>query len=638
MIRVAKEIEDHTNSPQEVFFSGDYLYENLAVPKTLNTAVTLDHLYILYILDANKIPYVNNPYNLLKIAVSNGSKAVFSHLLNNLRGNISDELIDNLIDIACQNSRFEILDSLLSFFWKKRDNIGLRIIKSSLQYPNCESTLHFLYDSCPAIFKKIPNIIESLLSSESNYTLFLQEEVWKKSNITNICSLHVNLTQLCLKRLEEFSCLNSAYQFLRVLSKLDETFIPTNISKVIEVAHRRQDISIIRFLSETGMLHKQPEKFRNIPPSAYKSELLDIGFINEIFKDEKYIASMFEEVGQASEIYHPSKFWNFFSEINMIQLRESGIQSFKQTVNQVYYNYIPMNFRDPLVLSINLLKFLGKIPVVNKYRLKDPDMEGQLSWKKRYRRVFQGKHKYQMKLYERTIGLLCDYTRSNDPELLMDRLIEPRLGNPIDMRLNGKRVSQDLANSVLEYYSIVNQTGYDHYKKLFIAEIGAGYGRLASVFLQARNCKYVIFDIAPTLYVAQSYLTELFKDKKVFKFRRFTDFKDIKKEFEEADIAFFTINQIEFFPENYFNLSINISSFHEMNYNQITGILSEMCRITKDNIYIKQYKKYINPHDKLCVRREHYVFSSEWSNVMYRTVPTNRRFFEALYEKGLRIT
>ncbi|HBG35370.1 MAG: hypothetical protein A2X70_05900 [Alphaproteobacteria bacterium GWC2_42_16] len=635
MIRAAKEIKDYTNVSRTVFFQGDCLYENLATPKILNTAVTLDHLYVLDILDANQITYMNNPGLLLKIAASNGSKAVFSYLLNNFQKNINDKLIENLIDIACQNSRFEILDCLINFFREKRDtNIGLDIIKSSLKYPNCESIFHFLHNSCPIVFRKMPEIVELILSSKSNYTLFLQKKIWNKYNIPISITSHVNLRQLCLKRLEDFATLNIASQFLEILSRLDNIFIPKYTLKIIKLAHNKQDFSIIKTLREAGvLLNKYPQEFRNILPSAYKSELMDLGLINEIFHDEKYIASMFEEVNQASELYHPSKFWDFFTEINMIQLRESGIQSFKQTVNQVYYNYVPINFRDPLVLSINLLKLLGKIPVVNKYRLKDPDMEGQLSWKKSYRRVFQGKHQYQMKLYKRTIGLLCDYARSNDPELLMDRLSESEFGNPIDLRLNGKLLSQDLANSVLEYYSMVNPIGYDRYKKLFIAEIGAGYGRLASVFLQARNCKYVIFDIAPTLYVAQSYLTVLFKNKKIFKFRRFTNFKKVQKEFEEADIAFFTINQIEFFPENYFNLSINISSFHEMRYDQISCILNEMCRVTKNNIYIKQYKKYINPHDKLCVRREHYVFSPEWSNTMYRTVPTNRRFFEALYEK-----
>src|SRR5690606_11589011 len=110
-------------------------------------------------------------------------------------------------------------------------------------------------------------------------------------------------------------------------------------------------------------------------------------------------------------------------------------------------------------------------------------------------------------------------------------------------------------------------------------------------------------------------------------------YKEIQQEFEESDIAFFTINQIQFLPKDYFELSINISSFHEMTPDQINHILNQMCRISKKYIYIKQYKKYVNPHDNIYIKIKDYQFNPEWFKIMFRTVPTNRRFFEALYQK-----
>ena len=58
-----------------------------------------------------------------------------------------------------------------------------------------------------------------------------------------------------------------------------------------------------------------------------------------------------------------------------------------------------------------------------------------------------------------------------------------------------------------------------------IIEIGAGYGRLAYVFVKARpGCKYWIVDLPPALYVSQQYLSAVLPDRKVFTFRHFENF------------------------------------------------------------------------------------------------------------------
>src|SRR3990167_9860897 len=83
----------------------------------------------------------------------------------------------------------------------------------------------FLHNSCPIVFRKMPEIVELILSSKSNYTLFLQKKIWNKYNIPISITSHVNLRQLCLKRLEDFATLNIASQFLEILSRLDNIFI-----------------------------------------------------------------------------------------------------------------------------------------------------------------------------------------------------------------------------------------------------------------------------------------------------------------------------------------------------------------------------------------------------------------------------
>lgn len=72
-----------------------------------------------------------------------------------------------------------------------------------------------------------------------------------------------------------------------------------------------------------------------------------------------------------------------------------------------------------------------------------------------------------------------------------------------------------------------------------ILELGAGYGRTAYFFLKMiPNLKYVFVDIPPALYIAEKYICNQFKDKKIFKFRKFNSYNEIKEEFEISDIVF----------------------------------------------------------------------------------------------------
>lgn len=623
-------------------FRRDISYRGLNVTHARLVAAVLGNLRIIQksFKRAENFPERQDFLTLLVIAASNGHLNVYSFLLRKCRFIFSKNEKKLIIDVVCQNHRIDILKYILcDQGWSGNGDL-IEIATSAFNHDNFDSVVDLVCKINPRAFQKISSQLVCSILSSPLYEKILEEPIWKK--LTAIyCSSFPNFTSegvfkdLVVKRLKDFCAIGKGKDFLAVIDKLEISFANRYYLEIINVANQFQDFSLIRFLITKGIsLQGATQAFSNIPASSYKSELLDLSLINEIVGDEPYIFSMVEEVKQALPIYHPSQFWSFFSDIHMTQLRELGIESFKQNVNQSYYNYVPLNIWDPFVVSINLLKLFGKIHKTNKYELKNPDMnEKEEIWKRKYRCIFQGRTEYQKKLYQNTVGLLIDYAKLNDPEQLMEKLEEPELGGPIEMRLNGKLVSQDLANSVLERYSILNSIKHDPCQKLNIVEIGAGYGRLAYVFLQTSNCKYVIFDIAPALYVAQSYLSLLFKNKKIFKFRSFKNFEEIQKEFEKSDIAFFTINQIQYFPENYFDLSINISSLHEMRRDQVSYILNQMSRVTNKYIYIKQYKKYKNPQDKIFITFKDYKFNQEWKNIMYRTLSTNRRFFEAMYKK-----
>jgi putative sugar O-methyltransferase len=166
-----------------------------------------------------------------------------------------------------------------------------------------------------------------------------------------------------------------------------------------------------------------------------------------------------------------------------------------------------------------------------------------------------------------------------------------------------------------------------------VGELGAGYGRLAHVFLEMAACRYVIADIPPALGVAQWYLSNLFPDRRIFRFRPFDTFAQIADELASCDIAFFTPNQLAQFPDRYFDVLISISSLHEMRFDQISHYLELIARVTKEYVYLKQYRRYLNPYDNILVEREVYRLPGAWETIIDRQEAIYSDFFELMLRR-----
>jgi putative sugar O-methyltransferase len=228
--------------------------------------------------------------------------------------------------------------------------------------------------------------------------------------------------------------------------------------------------------------------------------------------------------------------------------------------------------------------------------------------------------------------MLWKFAERHDSEHLLGKIDEPTYGNPFHIFFGGKLISQDLANSVLEYYSIREGFNPTHDRTITIAELGAGYGRTAYVFINALlKCKYVVIDIPPALYIAQSYLTSVFPRKRIFSFRCFANFSDVENEFEHSDIAFLLPHQAEMLAEKSVDLFINISSLHEMRLDQISVYFSLINKLTKGYFYTKQHLTSSNPEDGLILRSKDYPVPQNWKQVYFREAKVQNDFFEAMY-------
>ena len=220
----------------------------------------------------------------------------------------------------------------------------------------------------------------------------------------------------------------------------------------------------------------------------------------------------------------------------------------------------------------------------------------------------------------------------NDPEGLLQKLVEPTEGNPPTVISEGRLISQDLANSLLEYRAILHPE-LDRREVRTIMELGPGYGRTAYVFLALQPaCRYILVDIPPALYVAQRYLTALFPERRVFPFRPFDEFETVRDEFEDASIVFLTPNQLEALPDKSVDLFLNISSLHEMRMDQIRYYFGQIERLTRRYFYFKQWKETTVPFENETIREADYPVGEHWRRIYRQQCAVQHKFFEALYE------
>jgi len=336
--------------------------------------------------------------------------------------------------------------------------------------------------------------------------------------------------------------------------------------------------------------------------------------------DETNTTDIFQD---SPDIYLPSPFWESLAATNIAQLRDGGFGNFKRTVNMKYFNW-------------NILGIVRHqlLPVL-RYWLKHRDWSvfGP-EFPKSIDPAHSGIKSFNLLsavIYRVYVAMLWNYVSGEDSMGLLKKIEEPSAGNPFDIIYKGLRTSQDVCNSIHEFYQAGGGAASDG-RPWNVAELGAGYGRLGYVFLKALpSSTYTIIDIPPALNLAQEYLGAVFPEEKVFKFRRFQRFEDVQEEFGAARIRFLAAHQIELLPAKEFDLVLNISSLHEMTLEQIANYLRQIDRICRGQFYTKQWKVSRAKTNGFVIKENEYPIPVSWRCLYHRQHPIQRMFFEALY-------
>lgn len=354
---------------------------------------------------------------------------------------------------------------------------------------------------------------------------------------------------------------------------------------------------------------------------------------------ESGLDDLLEEMKTAPDIYRPSVFWEELTAVGLKQLEQGGFENFKRSVNMTYFNWGVLGILQHQFLPVfarwchrpTLSVFRAKFPnyrsdvpggssaaTVSDYRLKVPTVKS-----------FDPVSAFVYKTY---VAMLYEFVAAGDTAGLLRSLEEPPIGNPFAIRYRDHWISQDLCNSVHEFYAA---GGADLFAEetCDVAELGAGYGRVGFVFLKALpRSTYTVIDIPPALNVAQEYLSRVFPDEQIFGFRAFSRFEDVQDEFESARIRFLASHQLELLPPKLFDRFLTISSLHEMSRPQIENYLAQIDRVCRGCFYTKQWRvsqAAVNGH---VIRETEYPIPTSWNEVDRHRHPVQQMFFEALYD------
>lgn len=269
------------------------------------------------------------------------------------------------------------------------------------------------------------------------------------------------------------------------------------------------------------------------------------------------IKSMQERLASKSDLYKPSNIWDEIKDSISVELVTSDINSFKsQQVNKS----LGLEF----VGDSDDYKFACLSSAVNSNRQKN---------------AIRRMHKfYNDRKDDRNITYVCmmlDYAfyLADELQTKVPAFNEPELGSPLWVLYRDRRVTIDTVKSIIEYITF----GRLLPDTACIAEVGGGYGRLASLMLSTTQCTYFMFDIPPILALAEWYMGSLFPDS-ICPFSPANDFHELERRMRGKRVIMLTPDQIELFPDRFFDSAINIDSFSEMKPASVMNYMSHLSR------------------------------------------------------------
>ena len=183
-------------------------------------------------------------------------------------------------------------------------------------------------------------------------------------------------------------------------------------------------LEVLRYIHQNGgdISARENEPLRRAAAAKHASVvryLHDAGAATQsLTADARHsIDQMHHEMHAAPAVDHPSAFWKGMGEVNERILGWSGEGNFKRTLNQNYFNFIPIAPDDPRMVRLRRLVPDFTQSALDRYAIEDPDRDPS-SWMSLYPNYYIFKdpdRARKRELYREYLALMYEYALRAGP-------------------------------------------------------------------------------------------------------------------------------------------------------------------------------------------------------------------------------
>ena len=332
----------------------------------------------------------------------------------------------------------------------------------------------------------------------------------------------------------------------------------------------------------------------------------------------------------ASPLFSPSAFWKELCEKHIALLQQHGFERFKRTLNFQYGQWGVRSLRNPQVKHVlkQLLKS-GRFPYIP-FLARIHDVE-DVGWPETWGTGANQSKSSTATAYMVFVGLLWQLAISRDRLACLKNCEEPQIGGPINITYRKRLITQDMAQSCLELNTIMNHIGTGRCNN--IAEVGAGSGRFAYLFMHTfPNAHYCIFDIPPALAISQNHLAKALGEEKVTMFNAKSGKAFVNGEAASGHVSIYLPYSLQFVPDGYFDLFLNVSSFDEMLPEQVDCYFDLIDKKCSGWLYLKGYPSRSGADHARPLGISQFPYRANWKMIYEGVDPVTPEFCERVYD------
>ena len=324
------------------------------------------------------------------------------------------------------------------------------------------------------------------------------------------------------------------------------------------------------------------------------------------------IRSITENFINSPSYQYVSNQWHLLNIITYQKIMKTGLDNYGSDISTHFFTFLDFEneYLDNLLFNNNTLESDAELFKLQKNLNYKQSLNYNLLCLMLYKKL-------QKSSYFNHLGKLNDktYLESNNPFIKIDKY----------------NISSDKIISLFDLQKIEKFIEIkDNFK---ILEIGAGSGRLSECILSTKEkINYVICDIPPSIYISFKRLKSAFPNKKINLFFDI-DKKSLQRKVSESEISFIFPHQLDYFNNNFFNMTLAVDCFHEMDKKTIKKYFDFINQISS-NFYFSIWSKTKNWYsgglfkktERLDFEKGDYPIPDNWDNKLKENLefPSNQ--------------